>query len=239
MGAQIAPGSLEGEFCGRISAGILAGGKSSRMGENKAFLIWKEHTLLEHLADLLAAEPKVGQLLISVAEEEEYREAFRGWQGGTELMFVMDQHQDYGPLEGLYQLLAEGKYPWLFVTATDMPLLSREFIRRLIAQIPAPGTREELQAVSFASGSRKELQAVIPRAEGRIHPLCGLYAKSALPVLERLRRQGEHKVRRLLEELRVCCVDVEELGFSSGVLENVNTPEEYRRVLFEGQEEKA
>lgn len=195
-----------------ISAGILAGGKSLRMGQNKALLSWRDQTLLEHLAKLVAVATGCNEVLISVAEEAEYRDILKRWQGAAALMPVEDQRRGYGPLEGLYQLLAHGKNPWMFVVATDMPLVSPEFIRQMLGQ-PLEGA-----------------QAVVPRDKGRIHPLCGLYHKSALPALEKLLVRGEHRVRGLLEELSVRYVDLEMTGMDACVLENVNTPEEYRRV---------
>lgn len=196
-----------------MTAGILAGGKSSRMGENKAFLMWEGQTLLEHLAKLLAAEPEMDELLVSVAAPEEYQDLKGQWQEQTRLALVEDVRKGYGPLEGLYQLLAHGKHEWLFVAATDMPLVCPELIRQLQKQ------------------PREDVQAVIPRSKGRIHPLCGLYHKSALPVLEGLICRQEHRVRRLLEELSVRYVDLELLGMEASVLENVNTPEEYERAV--------
>lgn len=198
-----------------MTAGILAGGKSSRMGGNKALLIWKEQTLLEYLAKLLAAEPDFSQVLVSVAAADGYEEIRQRWQEDTELAFVEDLHRGYGPLEGLYRLLAHAKEEWVFVTATDMPFVNARFLRRMLKQ------------------PREGVSAVIPWAAGRVHPLCGLYKKTALPALERLFERDEHRVRALLEEIPVRYVDLPKPGIQASVLENVNTPEEYEKAKKE------
>ncbi len=196
-----------------MTAGILAGGKSSRMGENKAFLKWEGQTLVEHLARMLAAEPAIDFLLVSVADAEEYQDMRRCWQERTQLNLVEDVQKGYGPLEGLYQLLSHGKSEWLFVTATDMPGICPRFLQQMLDQ------------------PREGVQAVIPRSKGRIHPLCGLYHKSALSAVEGLLCKKEHRVRKLLEELFVRYVDLEMLGIEDSVLENVNTPREYEEAV--------
>ncbi len=201
----------------KITAGILAGGKSSRMGENKAFLPWKGSTFLEKIIALFDGFEEV---LVSVAEKNGFQEEFISIAETTcyEKMaasLVEDVRKDYGPLEGVYRLLLSASCPWIFLTATDMPLLNRDLIIK-IAAIP-----------------RENCLAVVLRENGRMHPMCGLYHKEIIPVLEKLFADERHSMQALLERIPVKIIDLEELGLEASILTNVNTPEEYDKIRKE------
>lgn len=195
-----------------ITAGILAGGKSSRMGRNKAFLPWEGTTLLAYEIELLR---DFSQIVVSVADEEAY-EPLK--QMGVTL--VEDVRNGYGPLEGLYQILKQSRQEWVFVTATDMPMLNTALI-------------EAITAVE-----RNSVQAVITKDEAHVHPLCGLYHTSILPILEEMFEEGYHSLYQLLQRISVRYVSLQELGVEESVLTNVNTPEEYEILLDKRQNTK-
>lgn len=188
-----------------ITAGILAGGKSSRMGENKSFLPWRGTTILRHE---LAQLKFFSQILISVAERQEYLELEE--QG---IVLVEDSRKAYGPLEGIYQLLKHAKHEWVFVLATDMPLVERNLIEQMLTL------------------DRQGVQAVVLQEGERIQPLCGLYHVSILPVLEELFQEEVHSMYQLLNHISVRYIPLEELQLTERILTNVNTPEEYGKLL--------
>lgn len=188
-----------------MTAGILAGGKSSRMGRNKAFLPWQGTTLLAYEIELLH---DFSQIVVSVADEEAY-EPLK--QMGITL--VEDVRKGYGPLEGLYQILKQIGQEWVFVTATDMPMLNTALIEAIIAV------------------ERNSVQAVITKDAVHVHPLCGLYHTSILPILEEMFEEGYHSLYQLLQRIEVRYVSLQELGMEENVLTNVNTPEEYESIL--------
>ena len=77
-----------------ITMGILAGGKSSRMGQDKAHLPWGEKTFLEHLVEETSGFDEV---LISVGSVAHWSD--------SPYQLVVDELNEFGPAEGIYQLL--------------------------------------------------------------------------------------------------------------------------------------
>lgn len=198
----------------KLTAGILAGGKSSRMGENKALLKTEGITFLERALRLFGSLADFDELLVSAAEKKEYEAICshaqnQGEASGKVLGLVLDERQGYGPLEGVYRLLLASQNEWVFVAAVDMPCISREAIQYIIRC------------------QREGAQVVLPRAAGRSHPLFGLYAKKVIPAIEEMFRQEVHKISRMQEWVPVKKVDLEESGLAEAVLANVNTPLEY------------
>ncbi len=187
----------------KTAAGILAGGKSSRMGKNKASLTWNGDTFLHTLIDACRDFPEI---YVSVDDREKYRD--------LSCTLVEDEEKEYGPLEGIYQVLKQMDAPYAVMLATDMPMISREFLKALVSNI----TGEE--------------DCLVLRREGRPQPLCSVYAKSILPVVEHMRRNREHKPGLLFQRVNTRYLDLEELGFGEAVIANVNTPEEYEQLCF-------
>ena len=133
----------------KTAAGILAGGKSSRMGKNKASLTWNGDTFLHTLIDACRDFPEI---YVSVDDREKYRD--------LSCTLVEDEEKEYGPLEGIYQVLKQMDAPYAVMLATDMPMISREFLKALVSNI----TGEE--------------DCLVLRREGRPQPLCSVTADS-------------------------------------------------------------
>ena len=102
-----------------LSAIILAGGKSKRMGTDKTQLIYNNKTLLEHTIDLLL--PFSTDILISGTIRQQ-----------TGYPVIPDEIQDVGPLGGLYTCLTQIKNKQAIVLPADMPLLTHHIIEYLI-----------------------------------------------------------------------------------------------------------
>ena len=184
-----------------VSAGILAGGKSSRMGKNKAYLEIKAESFLNHTIRICSC---YDDIWISVDDPKKYPD--------LPYPAAADEKQGYGPVEGIYQLLSHVKHPYCPILATDMPLLEQELLKALEQRLTG---RED---------------CLILREAGRIHPLCGIYKKTVIPVLEQMREQEIHKIRPLFEQVKTTYIDLEELGFSADMVENVNTCQEYEAL---------
>ncbi|MCH1983652.1 molybdenum cofactor guanylyltransferase [Ruminococcus sp. OA3] len=184
-----------------VSAGILAGGKSTRMGENKAYLEIKDESFLYHTIRICSC---CDDIWISVDDPAKYP--------ALPYPMATDEIQGYGPVEGIYQLLGHVKHPYCLILATDMPLLAGELLEALVNRL----TGDE--------------ECLILRADGRLHPLCGIYRKTVLPVLEQMREQKVHKIRSLFDRVKTTYIDLEEMGFSVDMVENVNTQQEYETL---------
>lgn len=286
------PGML-GMDTDNITLGILAGGKSSRMGRDKALLLWNGRTLIEHVREQFA---DCGRVLVSVgygsdaevhcssdaegrrrngdmlcpSEADECRrngempcpipnpsETDKNQRNGempcpskagecqsrgsmlspatadecqrrspVPYPTVADERQGYGPLEGIYRLLLGAQTDWVFVVAADLPLVNAELLACLWRQLALSGANR-------AQGGGQEPFAVIPCAQNRVHPLCGLYHRRAIPSLQALFAGGEHRVRALLDQIPVVYVQAEECGIDPHMFLNVNTPEDFRKLKKE------
>ena len=144
-----------------FSAVILAGGKSSRMGRDKAFLEVGGQTLLARQIGL-ARELCAAEIFISGRADADY--------SGFGCCVLQDKYSDAGPLAGIESALNATKSSMLLVLAVDLPGMSTEFLRRLAAGC-------------------SETCGVIPKLAGHVEPLAAFYPKAtqslAIAALER------------------------------------------------------
>ena len=189
-----------------ITAGILAGGKSRRMGRDKASLPHGEHSFLEHLAGELT---DFAQILVSVDDAAH-------WEG-LPYPVVEDELREFGPVEGIYQLLRRAQTPYLLVVATDMQNLTAAFLRDFVACL-----HPEDRCMVVCDGELLE-------------PLCCVYHKDALPVLEQLRRENVRRPRALFLLLSTRYVELSSLGYGAEIVANINTKQDYA-ALLEGKQ---
>lgn len=178
---------------------VLAGGRSSRMGEDKAGVAWEGSTLLVHV--LGALRPVCGELVV-------VRSPGQGLPALPEdVRVVEDAHPDRGPLEGLAAgLRAAGPGAVAFVCAADMPLLDGRFAASVVAALP-PGA-----------------DAAVPRVDGRPQPLAAAYRTDAAAIVEAVLGAGGRSLGALLDRLRVSWLD--DLAGAAEAVRSVNTPGE-------------
>ncbi|HEX8338226.1 MAG TPA: molybdenum cofactor guanylyltransferase [Pyrinomonadaceae bacterium] len=189
-----------------IEGFILAGGLSSRMGEDKSRLRLGGRTFVELAAGALG--PVSGGVRVV------------GSRSGVEshgLAVVRDVHEGLGALGGLHAALAACRARWAAVVPCDLPFVTTGLFERL---------------ASLRAG---DVDAVAPvQEDGRPQPLCALYAAArCLEVAEGLIRAGELRPRALLRAVRTRWVRFEELSDLAGAhlfFENVNTPADYEEV---------
>ena len=186
-----------------ISGVILAGGKSTRMGQDKAAMEIGGKRLIDRLVEGLA---EIFPEVIIVANVP-------GLYDSLGVKVVPDLIPEKGSLGGIYTAIATASYPWAFVMACDMPFFNPDLIRYL---------------ATLTQG----YDVVIPYTDDW-EPLHALYAKTCLPSMERMIHSGNLKIVRFFPHVRVRRVDREELypydphGFS---FFNMNTPEEFARA---------
>lgn len=183
------------------SAAVLAGGRSSRMGTNKALLEVGGRGMLDRTADLL--RPLVDDLFI-VADNG-------GPYAGLGLPVIPDLHHGRGPIGGIHAALRRAAHPRVLCVATDMPHIGPGVIALLLRL------------------ARPDDDALLPRIGGRPEPLLAVYGRTALPGFERAIAAGRLRVLDALDGLRARFIDESELrAAGAGLLSfvNVNTPEE-------------
>ncbi|HEV8039389.1 MAG TPA: molybdenum cofactor guanylyltransferase [Bryobacteraceae bacterium] len=174
---------------------VLAGGGSSRMGRDKAMLPYRGTTLVEHLARIV--QEAAGAVAL-IAEPSRYRSL--GYP------VYPDKFPGCGPLGGVYTALSVSSTDWNLIVACDMPGISAEVLRALLG--------------SASESGKKCVVAIGPAGEPE--PLCAVYHRSCLPVLERAMEEKRFKMKDLVAELDATLKLV-----NASALANVNTPAEW------------
>ena len=195
----------------KMSAVILAGGKSSRMGQDKAFLKIGNRTIVEYQLQRLS--PLFEELLLSTNLPEKF--AHLG------LETVQDFIPDRGPLVGIYSSLLKARYSHLFAIACDMPFIS-------------PGL------ITYMKEDCKDYDVTVPETERGLEPLHAIYSKTCLPVMKEYmdKKDGKGRVIEFFPEVKVRVVTKEEISRIPGGNEaflNFNTMEEYRKQVDSSQ----
>lgn len=193
-----------------LSAIVLAGGQSSRMGRDKALLPYGEKTMLEHTAHL--ARNLFAETLIVVNDLAKIDKLeLKGCK------IYEDLFKQKGPLAGIYTGLVYSKNPANCILTCDMPLLDEEILRRLV----------EFWEKDFDVLCLEDPQ-------GRLQPFPGIYLRSAMPLIHLLLERGENSMRHFLEIAMVKPLVIQQEQIR--VLTNMNTVEDYYWVLKEKKE---
>jgi molybdenum cofactor guanylyltransferase len=152
-----------------LAAAVLAGGRSSRMGRDKAFLTWRGETLLARQL----------RLLRTLAPDEVLVSGRAGVDYGTGgVPVVCDAEPDRGPLGGLAALFAATRTSHLLVVAVDLPELGPDLLQALVAgAVPGRGVVprgprgwEPLVAV-YPRCFAARVTAALASGRGALHPL--------------------------------------------------------------------
>ena len=167
-----------------ITGIILAGGKSSRMGEDKGFLKLNGKTFMSSI--IAALNPIVGEIII-VSNNSEY-DVFN-------LKRVADSMEDSGPLAGLYSGLLHSETENNIVLSCDVPLISSSVLKKLLEGAPS-----EAEVIQFES-------------EGKTMPLVAMYKKKCRHHFLKLLQTNERRLRFAIDQLDVKTITLDsELG---------------------------
>ncbi len=147
------------------SAIIMAGGKSSRMGQDKSLLLINGTPMIEHIYNQLA--PHFQQILISSNDWQKY--AF------LNLDIIPDRKPDCGPLMGLASSLQASDHDLNAVVACDVPDINIFFLKTMLKQ---------------CSG----YDAVIPNTDNYYEPLFAVYRKSTINSMNDVLAAGKFKI---------------------------------------------
>jgi molybdopterin-guanine dinucleotide biosynthesis protein A len=186
-----------------VTGFILAGGKSTRMRADKAFVEFEGRTLLEHALDLVRSV--TADVRIVGAHEK-----FAPFAPTVEDIF-----RDRGPLGGIHAALCASPTDLNFMLAVDMPFVSASFLQYLI---------REAEAASEAT-------VIVPRDRGRWQPLCAAYRRPFADAAEKALLAGNNKIDLLFDAAAIRVIDekaMERAGLSSSIFRNLNTLEELK-----------
>ena len=191
-----------------VLGAVLAGGMSRRMGSDKGRLNVLGRPLAARAAEVL------GQVFRNVVLVGGAHPAYQDL--GLEL--VPDIHPGLGPLAGLHAALSHGAGRSVFVLACDLPLVSPALVRHVL-DYPWPESEDE-------DKGRAPARAKVAFADGRLHPLCGLYAPGCREVVEKHLQLANLSLHDLLAAVETHAVPVtpELPFFREELLLNVNRP---------------
>lgn len=160
---------------------VLVGGRSSRMGRDKALLRCDAHTLVE---DVAARVRDVAGNVALVGEPERY--------GGLGFECLPDLHPRLGPLSGIEAALDARRADLNLIVACDMPGIETGWL---------------LQLVSHAEETNS-LCVIARDTKGIMHPLCAVYRSACLPLVRRALDEQRLRAQDLIHELRAEFVDI-------------------------------
>ena len=191
-----------------VTAFVLTGGKSERMGQDKATMrLASGRTLLENA--LAVAGTVAGQVGI-VGPRHKY-DSYT-WAGEL----VEDVFVNHGPLGGIHAALATTTTEWNIVLAVDLPRITAALLEWTLKLARDAGSEVTVASVG-----------------GGLQPLCGVYRKSFRERAEKALTDGHNKVDACFDRgsLRILTEqEVRAAGFSPEMFVNVNTPEEFRKI---------
>lgn len=205
---------------------ILAGGKSTRMGgRHKGSLTYRRETFVQILIRELRGLAQ--QIWLSYGRDR--REEYEG------CTVLRDIYEECGPIGGIHAGLRACRQEWMMVAACDMPLLKIELFRYLQKELEyAESRRRYLQDPNGSSQAGSFYDGVVPVAAGRIHPLAAIYRKGAEGILEKQILNGNYRLMDALEHMNILYVDVSECQTFPEMLRNINTTEEYEKLMGRG-----
>jgi molybdopterin-guanine dinucleotide biosynthesis protein A len=196
----------------QLSGFVLAGGKSSRMGRDKAAVTLNGLTLLQHA---LAALRAVCRDVAILGKHELY---------GSLAPVYEDIFPGCGPLGGIHAALSSSKTQFNLIIAVDTPFLAPKFLSYLAEKAIDAGA-----------------VVTTPEIDDYTQPLCTVYSLDFRSIAEHALRLGNYKIVPLFPKARTLAIKESELrrfAFAVDMFENLNTPEDLARARrrFSGQD---
>jgi len=162
----------------KITAIILAGGKSSRMGEDKGLMLFNGKPMIKYIIEVI--KPLVDKVII-ISNNTDYE------QFGYEV--CQDIIKEKGPIAGIYTGLKYSKTTKNIVLSCDVPFVNTEVIKLLI-------------------GKSENADVVIPEKGNRTHQLIGMYDQSCIDTFKDELDKDQLKLKIAIEKLNYKVVDV-------------------------------
>ena len=185
-----------------MTCGILAGGASSRMGQNKALMEFRGKPLIQRQIELLS--PYFKEVIVGANDPAPY--------APFNVRVVPDLLPERCALTGIHALLKGAARPRVFVVACDMPFLNPALIEKLYA---TPG----------------EPDVVVPESDRGLEPLHAFYGPWCVSAIEEAARLGQWKVSDFYGRVRVEKIPIRAADWlvdGRSPFLNANTPDEWR-----------
>jgi len=184
---------------------ILAGGKNTRMGQNKSFLSINGERLIDKTLNLY--RQIFTDIIIVTNDPLSYIEF-------TDAAIATDIYRGKGPLGGIYTGLFYAKNDYAFVCPCDMPFLKKDFVDYLLAQ-------------------NGKCDVIVPETAEGYQPLHAVYSRNCLPSIKRLLLMDKLKITGFYRDMQVLPISEEQIrpfNEDGSLFQNLNTPEELEKV---------
>lgn len=182
---------------------ILAGGKNSRMGTNKAFLDINGSRIIDHVITVF--KKLFAEIIIVTNSPLSYVEF-------SDTLIVTDIYKGKGALGGIYTGLFYSKFDRAFVAACDMPFLDEYFIRYLTEQ---KGT----------------FDVIVPLPSKGYQPLHAIYSRSCLPYIKKMILSDRLKIDDLYKDVKLHTIEeeiIKSFNKHGRLFININTPKDLK-----------
>jgi molybdopterin-guanine dinucleotide biosynthesis protein A len=187
-----------------MTAVVIAGGQSRRIGVDKAFVEIGGRYLIERVLDVIV--PLFSHIFINSNMSIAYQE--------LGFPVITDIERNKGALGGIYTGLAHAKTEYVFCVACDMPLLNQDLIRHMTENVNG-------------------FDALIPKTPDGFHPLHAIYSKCCMTGIEELLQQNTLKISKLFPKIRSRHMTEEQIAHFDPNFEsflNVNTWQDVERA---------
>lgn len=188
-----------------MSAVILAGGKSSRMGFDKQTLKINGEYICNYIAKLL--EPTFEEVILVTNKKFLYEE--------SSINLVEDKIKNKGVLAGIYTGLYYSSYPYVYIIGCDMPLLNIDYIKYLKRK----------------AYENTEIKAIVTRYKNYMEPLNAIYHRDNIKIIETLLINNKKAIRELTNRINTYYVPEQKAkAFSPNweMFTNLNTLEDIK-----------
>jgi molybdopterin-guanine dinucleotide biosynthesis protein A len=185
---------------------VLAGGQSSRMGRDKALILWHGQPMLQRVCQVAADCCQL--VYIFTSRPDRYQDQISG-----DYQWLMESNPGNGPLMALSQALDQIDTEWILLLACDLPELDRGILQQWSEQL---------------SDLSPDILAVVPQSGDRWEPMCGFYRKTVQPTLEAFIQEGGRSFQGWFKQIPVQSIPVSQS--ESQMLKNCNTPEDLAQL---------
>lgn len=191
----------------QVTGIILAGGKSSRMGEDKGLVLLNGKPMVQYIIEALE---KVVSDIIIISNNDSYNTF--GFPVHSDII------EDKGPVGGIYTGLHYSKTQLNFCISCDVPMISSDFILWLLKR----------------SGKS---YITLPIYKGKVHQMIGVYSKHVLSNFKESAEKGHLKLSQVNYDMACEIIDIEKeyANFDELIFSNINTKNELRSITNESK----
>ena len=184
----------------KITAFILAGGKSQRMGTDKGLLLLNGKPFVSHICE--AVKPIVGENIVIVSSNADY-----DFLGYTRIEDIVPEK---GPVGGIHTALQHTETKLNFILSVDAPLVSTDLLLWIFEN------RDDSYGMTQV------------QLEDKAYPLIAIYDQSLETVFEENLKKNQLRLRQIINEVTHQTLLIPEKW--SDQVKNINTPEEYQKI---------